>query len=188
MDRLIVYGSDDWKIEKLSLLRTDQESRSLDQAGIDHLTGFLSDHRPDLLVLDPLIIFSGGGDIDDDAVMALVMMELKRMAGKFDCAVMIVHHMTKGRGLNSVDIRGTSTAIMAIPMTAEEAKQLRVTQSETWRYFKVASKSKLTPPSDDAPWYERVNVELPNAEPPYKTGDEVTVAVRAKLSPGSKGQ
>jgi hypothetical protein len=137
-----------------------------------------------LLVLDPLTTFFGGGNVDDDGVRALVIMQLKRMARKFDCAIMIVHHTTDGCRLSSVDIRGASTTIVPVPMTAKEAKQLGVLPSERWCYFKVASKSRLTPPSDNTPWYERVNVELPNAEPPtYESGDELRVVVRAKLSP-----
>ena len=61
--------------------------------------------------------------------------------------------------------------------------------SERWRYFKVASKSRLTPPSDETPWYEHVPVELPNVEPPrYESGDQVRTVVRAKLSPASNTQ
>ena len=44
--------------------------------------------KPDLVVLDPLLAFCGGGNVNDNAVMALVMRALKRLANKFDCAIL----------------------------------------------------------------------------------------------------
>jgi AAA domain-containing protein len=182
--RFFVFGKDNWETQKLRLLHIEKQTSRLHDNGIAHLEAMLDDIRPDLVVLDPLVNFCAGGDVDDDAVMALVMMKLKRMARKFECAVLIVHHATDGRRLSGVDIRGASTTIVPIPMTAEKAKRLGVLPSERWRYFKLCWKSKLAPRSDEAPWYERVNIELPNAEPPtYPSGDEVRVVVRAKISP-----
>jgi AAA domain len=187
--RLFTDGTDNWQMQAVRLLRTEKQTSYIDENGVARLENLLEHFHPDLLVLDPLINFCGGGNIDDDPVMALVMMELKRMAGKFDCAVMIVHHMANGRGLSSVDIRGASTTIVPIPMSPEEAKQLGVLPSDRWRYFRVASKSKLTPPSDDAPLYERVDVELPNAEPlTYNSSDHVRTVVRATFPPASNTQ
>jgi RecA-family ATPase len=46
--------------------------------------------RPDLVVIDPLVVFCGGGNMNDNAVMSLVMRKLKSLAVKFDCAVLVV--------------------------------------------------------------------------------------------------
>lgn len=74
-------------------------------------------------------------------------------------------------------------AVMAVPMTREEAPELGILPSERLGYFKVvASKSNLAPASDSAPWYKLCGVTLPNAEPPvYVHGDGVQAVARVQL-------
>jgi hypothetical protein len=143
-------------------------------------------------VLDPLVSFCAGGNVNDNAVMALVMRALKRLANKFDCAILILHHTRKGGEPGSAEaISGASSivnlarrAIMVVPMTKEEAATFGILPSEYRSFFKVVSaKSNLAPPSDDCPWYKLESIPLPNAEPPiYPIGDNVQAVVRVKLS------
>src|SRR5262245_37831008 len=128
--RFRLLGADDWRTQKLSFLRTDKGSSVLDKAGLQFLELLLQEIRPDLLVLDPLVSFCGGGNVNDNAVMALVMRELKRLATKFNCAILVVHHTRKGGEPGSAEaISGASSivnlarrAIMVVPMVKEEAK------------------------------------------------------------------
>jgi hypothetical protein len=123
--------------------------------------------------------------------MSLVMRALKRLAAEFNCAVLIIHHTRKGGDLSNAEaISGASAivnlarrALMTLPMTDNEAKQLLVLPSERFRYFKVAaSKSNLAPASNETPWYELCTVELPNAEPPvYPSGDRVQAVARKRF-------
>jgi hypothetical protein len=191
LGRLLVAGADDWRTQRLSLLRTEKGNSLLDESGVAHLEALFEHIRPDLIVLDPLVTFCGGGNVNDNAVMALVMRALKRLAGKFDCAVLVIHHTRKGGDLNSADaISGASAivnlarrAIMTVPMTEQEATKLGTLPSLRSRYFKVvSSKSNLAPRLDITPWYELANEVLPNAEPPiYTSGDRVQAVVRARL-------
>ena len=191
LKRFFLLGSDDWRTQRLSLLRTDKGNSVLDDAGVDHLDSLLGELRPDLVVLDPLVAMCGGGNLNDNAAMSLVMRALKRLANKFDCAVLILHHTRKGGDLSSAEAIGGASAIvnlsrralMAVPMTAEEALRLGVLPSERPSYFKtVASKSNLSPRSDDAPWYQLHSVTLSNPEPPnYVTGDRVQAVARVQL-------
>ena len=113
------------------------------------------------------------------------------MANKFDCAILVLHHTRKGGDLSSAEAIGRASAIvnlsqraiMAAPMTAEEATKLGVLPSERFQYFKVVpSKSNLAPRSDDVPWYRLCSVTLPNAEPPtYSSGDRVQAVERVTL-------
>ena len=66
--------------------------------GSSVLKSALDTLQPDLLVLDPLVAFCGGGNMNDNAVMALVIRELKAPGDRDDCAVLIIHHTKKGRG------------------------------------------------------------------------------------------
>jgi AAA domain/RepB DNA-primase N-terminal domain/Primase C terminal 2 (PriCT-2) len=189
--RLLVAGADDWRVQRISLLRTEKGSSLLDQTGVDHLETLLQTHRPDLLVLDPLVAFCGGGNVNDNAVMALVMRSLKRLAAEFDCAILIIHHTKKGGDLGNAEaISGASAivnlarrALMTLPMTQAEARQVWISPADRSRYFKiVASKSNLAPASSDTPWYELCSVELPNAEPPvYPSGDRVQAVARKQF-------
>src|SRR5262249_35055957 len=147
----------------------------------------LQELRPDLLALDPLVVFCGGGDMNNNAIMSLVMRKLKALAVRYDCAVLVVHHTRKGRSLDdgggdAERISGAAAivnlarlALMPVQMTENEAKQYGVLPSDRLRYFKlVDAKSNLAPLSAEAPWYELVNEHLPNAEPPtYPNGDGV---------------
>jgi hypothetical protein len=124
--------------------------------------------------------------------MSLVMRELKKLAIKYNCAVLIVLHTKKGGDLTSVDaISGASAivnlarrAIMPVTMSEAEAKTLDVLPSERRKFFKlVDAKSNLSPLSGDA-WYKLENQELLNPEPPtYPNGDRVQAVVRANLTP-----
>jgi hypothetical protein len=191
IDRFLLLGADDWRVQKCSFLRTEKGNSVLDQDGIAHLESILSEVRPAVLVLDPLVVFCGGGNLNDNAAMSLVLRALKRLASRFDCAILILHHTRKGGDLGNAEaIGGASSivnlarrAIMAVPMTAEEAAKLGVLPSERFQYFKVvASKSNLAPRSDDVPWYRLCSVELPNAEPPtYASGDRVQAVERIHL-------
>ena len=190
--RFQLLGADDWRTQKLSFLRTDTGNSVLDKDGLQILELLLQEIRPDLLVLDPLVSFCGGGNVNDNAVMALVMRALKQLATKFNCAILVVHHTRKGAEPGTAEaISGASSivnlarrAIMVVPMVKQEAKVFGILPSEHRAYFKVVSaKSNLAPPSDDCPWYKLESITLPNPEPPtYPKGDNVQAVVRVSLS------
>ena len=196
LDRLSVLGVDDQRAESLSFLRVNEKGATVcNEAGFGVLKSVLEALRPDVLILDPLVAFCGGGNMNDNAVMALVSRELKRLAVKYDCAILIVHHTRKGsRGSDSAgdaeEISGASSivnlsrrALMLKPMTDEEAKLLGVLPSERPQYLKlIDAKSNLAPRSADSPWYGLHSVELPNPEPPvYPRGDNVQAIARVHL-------
>jgi RecA-family ATPase len=196
LDRLSVVGVDDPRIKSLSFLRVNEKGATiLNDAGFGVLETGLEALCPDLLVLDPLVAFCGGGNMNDNAVMALVSREFKRLATRFDCAILILHHTRKGsRGSDPAgeaeEISGASSivnlarrALTLKPMTEPEAKLLGVLPSEQWQYLKlVDAKSNLAPRSADSPWYRLHSVELPNPEPPiYPHGDSVQAIARVHL-------
>ena len=196
LDRLSVVGVDDPRIKSLSFLRMNEKGATiLNEAGVGVLETALEALRPGLLVLDPLVAFCGGGNMNDNAVMAVVSRELKRLATKFDCAILILHHTRKGsRGSDPAaeaeEISGASSivnlarrAITLKQMTEPECKLLAVLPSEQWQYLKlVDAKSNLAPRSADSPWYRLHSVELPNPEPPiYPHGDSVQAIARVHL-------
>ena len=192
-NRLYVAGADDAQVQRLSFLRTTDKNFSiLNKSGFDVLEAALGYCAPTLVILDPLVAFCAGGNMNDNAVMSLVIRELKQLAAKFDCAVLVVHHTRKGADVGNAEaISGAAAtvnlarrAIMPVPMTEDEAKKFGVLPSERGRYFKVVdAKSNLAPRSADSPWYQLHSVELPNPEPPiYPHGDNVQAIARVNLS------
>lgn len=192
LNRLYVAGVDDGRVQRLSFLRTTDKNLSvLDQSGFEVLEAALELLRPDVFMLDPLVAFCGGGNMNDNTVMSLVMRELKRLAAKFNCAILVVHHTRKGGDAgNAESISGAAAivnlarrAIMPVPMAVDETKQFGVLPSERLSYFKlVDAKSNLAPRSADSPWYQLHSVELPNPEPPlYPHGDNVQAVTREDL-------
>ena len=133
--------------------------------------------------------------------MGQVMLKLKRLAKKHNCAILVVHHTRKDGDLTNVDAIGGASAIvnqarvalMLARMTAEESKNFKgVLPSEVWRYFRIVdAKTNLAPPAASTQWYQLVSHELPNAAPPtYTKGDGVQVVDkldRAKLSASPLG-
>ena len=192
LERLSIAGTDDPRVQRLSFLRTLGKRSTIDQEGFRQFEELLARLKPDLVVLDPMIALCGGGDVNDNAAMSLVMRDINRLAIKYDCAVLIIAHTKKGGDLTSAEaITGAAAivnlarhAIMTVTMTEEEAKRIGVLPSERYRYFKaIDAKSNLAPRSSDAPWYELCSEELPNADPPiYPNGDRVQAIARADLS------
>jgi RecA-family ATPase len=93
LTRLQIAGADDARVQRLSFLRTNSKNVSeLDISGLAVLESALETLRPDVIVLDPLVAFCAGGNMNDNASMSLVMRELKRFAAQYACAVLVVHH------------------------------------------------------------------------------------------------
>jgi hypothetical protein len=193
LDRLYVVGANDARVQRMSFLQVTEKGLSaLNLIGFGVLRSALESLRPDLLILDPLVAFCGGGNMNDNALMSLVIRELKRIAAEFDCAVLIVHHTRKGADAGNAEaISGAAAivnlarrAIMPVPMADEEAKKLGVLPSDRFRYFKlVDAKSNFAPRSANSPWYELHSVDLPNPEPPiYPHGDNVQAITRVNLA------
>jgi RecA-family ATPase len=80
--RLCILGADDWRTQQLSFLRAEKATTLLDQGSLDFLDGMLGSVQPDVIVFDPLVALCGGGNMNDNAAMALVMRALKRLANK----------------------------------------------------------------------------------------------------------
>lgn len=191
LDRLYMVGAEDLQVQGISFLRASGASSFiLNQAGFAQLDSLLASLTPDLIILDPLIALCGGGDLNNNALMALVLRELKKVAIKYNCAILIVLHTNKGGDPSTANaISGASAikdlarrAIMPVNMTEAEAKVFAILPSERRQYFRlVDAKSNLAPHSDEA-WYKLENQELPNAEPPtYPHGDRVQAVVRVQL-------
>jgi AAA domain len=189
LNGLTVVGANDGWVQRISFLTTNEKGMSaLNQDGLDALQLALDALDPDLIVLDPLVSFCAGGNMNDNAVMASIMRKLKEIAARYECAMLIVHHTRKGGEAGNVEtISGASAitnlarrAIMPAPLTDDDVRRLAVLPSERFQHFKlVDAKSNLAPRATDSPLYRLHSVELPNPEPPlYPNGDNVQAITR----------
>jgi len=118
---------------------------------------------------------------------------LKRLANKFNCSILILHHTNKHEEQGSAGAVSGAAALVnlarsvisVMPMTKQDANKFGVLPSESWRYFRlITSKANLAPPASDTDWYKFESITLPNAQlPEYPTGDNVQAVVRVNLSP-----
>jgi hypothetical protein len=194
LDRLYIAGADDPRVQRLSLLRTNEKGHSQqDAAGLAELGAALQSLSPDVVILDPLVALCANGNMNDNPSMSLVMRSLKALAIQFDCAILVVHHTRKnGEPGAQETISGAASivnlarrAIMPVTLSKDDATNMGVLLSERLRYFKlVDAKSNLVVRSDDPTLYRLHSVELPNAEPPiYPFGDNVQAVARVQLAP-----
>lgn len=142
--------------------------------------------RPALLVLDPLREMHVG-DENDAAVIAGLLGPLRTMQARFQCAVMLVHHMAK-MGLETKSRRGgqrlrgssalhgaTDSALYLLTSGEGAEKRIRVTPEHRGMAepepFSLALREKDTP-EGKALWLELVEVE--------DNQEEIALATREK--------
>jgi RecA-family ATPase len=72
----------------------------LNPVGLDRLEKLISSIEARIVVLDPLYGLVAGG-MNDNSVMGALVLYLKGVASRNNCAIMILHHTSKGTDLNS---------------------------------------------------------------------------------------
>ena len=198
LKNIMIRGVDTPGHETLTI--GDESAPRVNEAGITALDQIITKACAEIVILDPLGTFCPA-ELNDNGVMGQVVLRLKRLAKKHNCAILVVHHTRKDGDLTNVDAIGGASAIvnqarvalMLARMTAEESKNFKgVLPSEVWRYFRIVdAKTNLAPPAASTQWYQLVSHELPNAEPPtYTKGDGVQVVDKldpAKLSASPLG-
>lgn len=96
----------------LSRVHVSRLGFALDDTGLAAVEGEMARLHPDLVVLDPLNAYLGAGvDMHRANETRPVLAKLARLAEQYNCAVLIVHHMTKDdkahavhRALGSIDL------------------------------------------------------------------------------------
>ncbi len=168
IQRLSLLGSDDWRTKELAFMRNERGSSMLNDNAFGRFEELLNAIKPDVVMLDPLISFCGGGNVNDNAVIGQVMGALKRLANKFRCAILILHHTNKHGEQGSAGAVSGAAALVnlarsvlsVMPMTKDDANKFGVLPSESWRYFRlITSKANLAPPASDTDWYKFESVQ-----------------------------
>lgn len=104
-----------------------------------------------LVVLDPLSHFIGPLDENSNSDMGMFMSEIKGIASRNNCAILILHHMNKGAATNEVsqnNSRGASSLVdtarlqlSLTPITEKQVEDLHIDEDDK-KYFKALTITK----------------------------------------------
>lgn len=137
----------------------------------DALKALLIEHRPEIVILDPLVELHTAEE-NDNTALRLVIAHIRELAQTHDCAVILVHHTRKGAVAGDVDsIRGAGSLVGAAraaftvaPMSEEEAETLGISDRTRKHYVRVDSVKGNYAPAQDADWHQLQEYELDNGE------------------------
>lgn len=169
----------------LTLIKVERGTPGLNPPGWQELRALVSLHKPDVLILDPLVAVVGGATLNDNAAAALLMRELVSLAALNKLSVIIAHHTSKNRELGNADAAMGAASIVNLarislaiePLRNDDATKIGVAPWDVASIFRVTgTKQNLSPAAVDERWFRLVSVEMPNAQPPiYPHGDKVGV-------------
>jgi hypothetical protein len=140
----------------------------------DVLTDHIKALGVDVITVDPFVSSHHLSENDNKAI-DMVVKRWAQVANDANCSVELVHHVRKGNpsmDASVSDARGASALVDAARhvrrlqrMTAEEARNANIDESEFWRYSREGdSKDNLAPPIGDSTWRKMVSVDLPNGD------------------------
>jgi hypothetical protein len=188
-DRLAMFGMDD--IAKLHPdglhLNIDEGSKKkVDANGIARLERLIRQHRPEVVVLDPLLGFCPAG-VNDNGCMTAVMGKLQEMASRLKVAMLVLHHERKGArddtdaeaamGAASI-INKARVALRLVRMTPAECQTYGVLPWEAWRHISINDAKVNLAPAGARRWFKLVGVPINNGTPDYPEGDTVQTVQR----------
>ena len=185
--RLLIIGARE--VAGLSFNRAERGGVVANEAGLDLLENMVRAFAADVVIVDPLFAFLPGGT-NDGASASAVAGRLTEMCVKASCAMLLVHHVSKG---SMRDGDNDPTAALGSAMWTNHARSVwnarRPTDLEAQAVGQppsavkdllvlLHSKANLSR-AEDAIYVQMVGVELPNAAPPkHPRGDVIGVAQR----------
>ncbi|HPF44461.1 MAG TPA: AAA family ATPase [Syntrophomonadaceae bacterium] len=131
--RLEMMGADRSMISCLTGWRTadSEEEMAFSLADVNVLRAALDETRPDLVVIDPLQAYLGGGvDMHRANETRPLLSNLGKIAEEYSCAVLAIRHLSKGsskalyRGLGSIDFTAAARSVLTVgqePVTKQKA-------------------------------------------------------------------
>lgn len=154
-----------------TLIERDAMGQITLTAAWEGLRALLTQHRPDIVILDPLVELHTAEE-NDNTALRLVIAHLRELAQEFRCALILVHHTRKGATAGDMDsIRGAGSLVGAAraaftvtPMSEEEAEALAISGVQRRHFVRVDSVKGNYAPAQDADWHQLQEYELDNGE------------------------
>jgi hypothetical protein len=150
-----------------------------------HLKASIVAHGIDLAMIDPFVK-SHSVEENLNSLIDGVAQVLSDLAAKYDIAIDVPHHISKGAGEpgNANRGRGASSLVNACrlvstltPMSPEEAKAFGIAEDDRRLFVRVdRAKVNIARAAGAAKWFRLVGVPLGNTTDLYPAGDEVQAA------------
>jgi AAA domain len=164
------------------LMITGKHGHAIVGALAAHLESEIVAHSIGLLMIDPFVKTHGIPE-NDNTGMDSVAQLLTDLAIRFNIAIDVPHHISKGmaepgnadrgRGASSVAAAGR-LIYTATAMQSGEAANFGISDEQRKEYFRVDSaKVNITRGSKPANWFHLIGVSLGNPTTLYPNGDEV---------------
>lgn len=189
---LYVIGAERWG---LPLVGVNRGAPQEDEKGWAALVAELDRLRPDILICDPLINLLGGADANNNSVAALLMGRFAKEAATRNMAVMLAHHVPKGRDPTSAEsamgaISFVNLSRITLNIDTLQEDKAGIVGLPPWEakfVFRVlGTKQNYSPVKSEDDWFRLADVEVQNAQPPtYPNGDRVGVVER--FTPAASG-
>lgn len=139
-------------------------------------------HQIDLVALDPFVK-SHSIPENDNSLIDEVVQVLTDLAAKYNIAVDVPHHTSKGvpepgnanrgRGASSMVDAGRLVTTLT-PMSSDEAKTFGIAETERKQYIRLDNgKVNIIRGGGNPKWYRLIGVRLGNGNEMYPNGDEV---------------
>jgi hypothetical protein len=188
-----------------TLLERDPVTKQMHMTpAMERIEELIAEHKPDLVVFDPLVELHNAEENDNGALRA-VMARFRAIAKQHNTAIVIVHHVKKGlssiagdadatRGASSI-VGAARIVVTLAAMSKEEAQNFGFSARQAQGYFRLdgakANYSALT----DTEWFERHPFLLDNGEtviapvpwtpPTAAATDDVIAAILDGIADGS---
>lgn len=181
-----IIGAED--AHRFILTEADEKGKlRLRDAGFDELRRVIEHDRPELVVIDPIVLLMAEGQ-NDNGTMAQVQRRLKQMAVELGFALLQVAHTRKGSNAASDGADATAgagaltnlarAAFGVVPVTEARARELGIPPDLSRHYREVLNTKANFAPIMDGFVLELVQVGMANATPDFPIEDKVPVAVR----------
>jgi len=177
-----------------TLLRRDPISGRLKiTSAMQALEELIKQHKPDVVVLDPLVELHDSEENDNTSVRA-VMARFRSVAIDYNLALLLIHHARKGASGHAGDpdsLRGASSIVgaarvvlTALGMDEDQAARLGITPTDRHRFFRVDGAKSNYAPLHEAEWFQRMEYELDNGEGVAAAVPWIPPSVFGDLTPG----
>ena len=153
----------------------------------DALITAIQSNDIDVLVIDPFAT-SHAVPENDNAAMNAVISAWRDIAAITNCAIELVHHVSKAGAMNGDDmgiyasrgagalVDGVRSARYLTRMRSEEAERFGIEAQDALRHFRVNDGKANLAPLEKATWRRMISVHLGNGADLWPEGDYVGVA------------
>ena len=169
------------------LLEIDQRGRLVVGGLAERIEEAIVRLKIDIIGLDPLVKLHTVSE-NDNSAMDRVAQILTKLAIRYNIAVDVPHHNSKGppdpgnakRGRGASSTKDAFRLVYTLtPMIEKDAEGFGIKEAERRFLIRMDSaKVNVAPPSEDATWFKLVGVNIGNGNDEYPQGDNVQTVER----------